>query len=63
MSSAVADMINDCHRVQIVTDAAALLQDGFPLDTETKVALTSIGVNYIEFTKRFEIQTEKEIFR
>ena len=56
--SAVADMIIDCKRVQIVTDAVELLADGFPLDGETKQALGSIGVNYEEFIRRFEIQDE-----
>lgn len=52
----VADMIKDCNRVQIVTDAVELLADGFPLDDETKQALGGIGVNYGEFIRRFQIQ-------
>lgn len=54
--SVVADMIDDCNRVQIVIDAIDLLEDGFPLDEETIIALGTIGVDYVEFTKRFEIQ-------
>ena len=54
--SAVADMINNCNKIQIITDAVELLDNGFPLDDETKTALGTIGVDYVEFIRRFEIQ-------
>jgi hypothetical protein len=55
-TSVVADMMSDCMKVQIITDAIELLEDGFPLDEETITALGSIGVDYNEFIKRFEIK-------
>jgi hypothetical protein len=55
-NSVVADMHEDQRKTQIVTDAIELLDDGFPLDAETITALGSIGVDYSEFARRFEIQ-------
>lgn len=52
----ISDLILNCNRVQIIVDAIELLQDGYPLDSRTITKLGSIGVNYIEFTKRFEIK-------
>lgn len=54
--SVPAEIAQLCNKVQIILDAIELLQDGFPLDEDTITALGSIGVDYIEFTKRFEIQ-------
>ena len=54
--SAVAEIIDECQRVQIITDAIELLTDGFPLDAETITALGTIGINYAEFARRFEIK-------
>jgi len=50
----------DCIKIQVVTDAMELLQDGFPLDVKTKQALGKIGINYVEFIRRFEIETTYE---
>ncbi len=55
-TSVVVDMVNDYRKVQIVTDAMELLGDGYPLDEGTIKALGSIGVDYVEFTRRFEIK-------
>ncbi len=55
--SAVAEMHEDLKKVQIVTDAIELLEDGYPLDSETKKQLGEVGINYVEFTRRFQIQT------
>ncbi len=55
-TSAVADTLKDYRKVQIVTDAMELLGDGYPLDEGTIKALGSIGVDYVEFTRRFEIK-------
>lgn len=55
--SVVQELYEDCITVQVVTDAMELLEDGFPLDDNTKKALGSIGVDYNEFIRRFEIQT------
>jgi len=48
----------DCIKTQIVTDAIELLDSGYPLDEETIKALGTIGVNYNEFIKRFQITTD-----
>jgi len=45
----------ECIRTQIVTDAMELLSEGFPLDNRTMKDLESVGIDYVEFTKRFEI--------
>ncbi len=50
--------VQDCIKTQIVTDAIELLADGYPLDDRTRRALGEIGIDYVEFTKRFEISTE-----
>ena len=47
----------ECIKIQIVTDAIELLEDGYPLDDETIKKLDSIGVDYREFIRRFQIET------
>jgi len=43
-------------QIIIIEDAFELLKQGFPLDTETELALESIGVDPDEFTYRFQEQ-------
>ena len=52
----VAEMMHDCNKCQVITDAIELLEDGFPLDDITKKALGEIGIDYAKFTTRFEIK-------
>ena len=52
----VAEMVYDCYKCQTITDAIELLEDGFPLDDITIKALGEIGIDYAQFTTRFEIK-------
>lgn len=53
--SIIAEIEQDCNKVRIVMDAIELLADGFPLDEDTITELGTIGVDYAEFIRQFEI--------
>ena len=54
-TSVVQELYEDCRRIDLVTSAMELLRKGYPLDDNIKKELTHIGVDYVEFTRKFEI--------
>lgn len=48
----------DYVKTEIVMEAIEVLQDGYPLDEELIQELQSIGVDYNEFLREFEIKTD-----